>query len=225
MLVVRNVLRGGRQHGVHTALGICTGTMIHAAASALGIAVILATSSRAYNMVKLAGAVYLIWLGVRSIRDAVAGEGVEADEAHKAARAGSATRPVDRRRSLRSSFIQNVFNNLLYPKAAIFHLAVLPQFISVGHLLGLGGYVAFTDDLAGRVNCVLPADAEGAVRAADGHSLRERRVAVHAFGIQKVDGCHARPFLLLRCACRFGRRRPGRSSGLFTCKRAFPVIP
>ena len=73
MLVVRNVLRGGRHDGVVTTFGICSGLFFHAILSALGLSIILLHSATAFHLVKVAGACYLVWLGVQSLCGAVRG--------------------------------------------------------------------------------------------------------------------------------------------------------
>lgn len=120
MLVVRNVLRGGRRDGVVTTFGICSGLFLHAILSALGISIILMHSATAYHVVKIAGAGYLVWLGIQSLRGAVRG----------VPPAGGAERPVatdapPSRRCFREGLLCNVLN----PKVAVFYLALLPQFI------------------------------------------------------------------------------------------------
>jgi RhtB (resistance to homoserine/threonine) family protein len=118
LLVVRNVLRGGRRDGLATAFGICSGLYVHAFLSALGISVILLHSAAAYTALKIAGAAYLVWLGAQSLRSAARGT--------PRADAGNAPRArVPAWQSWREGFITNVLN----PKVIVFYLALLPQFI------------------------------------------------------------------------------------------------
>ena len=110
-VVVRTALVAGAAPARRTALGTASGLMVWGVASACGVAAVLNASAEAYTTVKLAGAAYLIWLGIQAIRHA---------GAHEAA--GSA-RPG-------SPFRQGLLCNLLNPKAGIFFTALLPQFVS-----------------------------------------------------------------------------------------------
>jgi RhtB (resistance to homoserine/threonine) family protein len=121
LLVVRNVLRGGRRDGLATAFGICSGLYVHALLSALGISMILMHSAAAYTALKIAGAAYLAWLGLQSLRSA-------ARERPHAAAGNARPAPVPAWRSYREGFITNVLN----PKVIVFYLALLPQFIGAG---------------------------------------------------------------------------------------------
>ena len=112
MLVVRNTLRGGRRDGWRTTLGITSGLVVHATLSAVGLSWILMRSATAFEVVRLAGAAYLVWLGVQSLRAAWRGRVVEA------APRVSEGRP----------FREGLLTNLLNPKVAVFYLAFLPQF-------------------------------------------------------------------------------------------------
>lgn len=67
LLVIRNVVARGRGAGIATAFGICCGLFVHATLSALGLSVLLAHSAWAYELVKVLGALYLIWLGLQSL--------------------------------------------------------------------------------------------------------------------------------------------------------------
>lgn len=121
-LVVRNTLRGGRDDGWATVAGICSGLFVHALLSALGVSAILAHSSTAFLALKIAGAAYLAWLGVQSLRSAARGS----DRAPPAAVAAPGRVPPAR------SFREGFLTNLLNPKVIIFYLALLPQFLSPG---------------------------------------------------------------------------------------------
>jgi threonine/homoserine/homoserine lactone efflux protein len=103
----------GRAAGLASAMGIAVGTMFHVAAATLGLSALLVSSSTAFQLVKFAGAAYLIYLGIRALRSR--------DAAMPDASA--------ERRSLRRIFGQGVLVNLLNPKTALFFLAFLPQFV------------------------------------------------------------------------------------------------
>ena len=114
-VVVRSALAGGARRGVATALGSATGLLVWGAATALGIAAVLAASAAAFTAVKLAGAAYLVWLGIQAIRHAGRADPPDA-------RGDAAGRTAAFRRGL--------LTNLLNPKAALFFTALLPQFLS-----------------------------------------------------------------------------------------------
>lgn len=120
-LVARSVLSRGRRAGYVTSLGVCTGLWVHAVASALGLSTILMTSAALFSAVKLAGAVYLVALGVLSLHRALR------PTPDPAVIASGATAADDRR-----AFVQGFLSNLLNPKVAIFYLTLLPQFIRPG---------------------------------------------------------------------------------------------
>ena len=118
MLVVRNVLRGGRRDGFFTSAGICSGLYVHALLSALGISVILLHSATGFALMKIAGACYLAWLGFNSLRSAA--RRVRAVDTAVVAKA-----TVTPTRCFREGFLTNILN----PKVIAFYLALLPQFI------------------------------------------------------------------------------------------------
>jgi len=130
-LVLRNVLRGGRTAGVVTTLGICCGLFVHATLSALGLSIVLMQSANAYLALKWAGALYLMWLGLGSIRDAIrGGDGgwSPLEPTTRNAPRGERGDPI----RLRDPFLEGLANNVLNPKVAVFYLAFLPQFIGPG---------------------------------------------------------------------------------------------
>jgi RhtB (resistance to homoserine/threonine) family protein len=121
-LVVRNTLRGGRDDGWATVAGICCGLFVHALLSALGVSALLAHSAAAFLALKVAGAAYLAWLGIQSLRCAARASPF----ADRAAAAAPGRAPPSR------SFREGFLTNLLNPKVIVFYLALLPQFISPG---------------------------------------------------------------------------------------------
>jgi RhtB (resistance to homoserine/threonine) family protein len=120
-LVVRNALRGGRRDGFATTLGISSGLYFHALLSAVGVSAVLAHSATAFLVLKAAGAGYLAWLGMQSLRSAL--RRAAPVETRAAAAAGV---PALR------SFREGLLTNLLNPKVIVFYLALLPQFIAPG---------------------------------------------------------------------------------------------
>lgn len=121
-LVIRNTSRAGMVDGCVTSLGICAGLFIHATFSAIGISAILAQSAELFQIMKMIGAAYLIWLGISSLRSLLkTGQGMNV--------AALSHTELSVKRSLREGFLSNVLN----PKTAVFYLAFLPQFINPEH--------------------------------------------------------------------------------------------
>lgn len=114
ILVMSRSVTQGQAAGVITALGISVGLMVHTLLATLGLGVILKTSEWLFFAVKIAGAAYLIYLGIQSLRSAK----------HSLALVGG------EHRSLRRLFLHGAISNVANPKIAIFYLAFLPQFVS-----------------------------------------------------------------------------------------------
>lgn len=125
-LVTRNAMAHGRPAALRTTVGISTGLLAWAVASAMGVAALLATSATAFTVVKIAGAVYLVWLGITTFRGRAPSGSSDSrgpDSPAVGSRGGI---------SGRMAFRQGLLTNLLNPKIALFYSTVLPQFISPG---------------------------------------------------------------------------------------------
>ena len=116
-LTVRNALLGGRRAGVATAAGVALGLAVWTAAASAGLAALLVASEPAFVAVKLAGAAYLVLLGLQTLVHAWRGRPVEGDGEREAAR----LRPGVALR-------QGLLNDLGNPKIAVFFTTLLPQF-------------------------------------------------------------------------------------------------
>lgn len=129
-LVTKNALQHGRAAAQATALGINVGISFWTIAAAAGLAAAVAASATAFTAIKLAGAVYLVYLGVRALLAS----------RHPSSDSSTGRRAV----SAATAFRQGVASNLLNPKIAVFFTSLLPQFVDGGHanareLLLLGG--------------------------------------------------------------------------------------
>jgi threonine/homoserine/homoserine lactone efflux protein len=122
LLVIRNTARGGVRDGIVTSLAICCGLFVHATLSAMGISLILLKSAWAFEVLKLCGAAYLVWLGANSLLAVRRGQGLPVSAVTSAGRVVPFWLP------LREGFLSNVLN----PKTIVFYMAFLPQFIAPG---------------------------------------------------------------------------------------------
>ena len=121
-LTIRNSLLGGRRGGILTALGVSAGQAVWALATSVGLAALIVAFEPAFVALKLAGAAFLVYLGVHALLRAIRGETAE---------------PRSVRRN--SAFRQGLVSNLGNPKMAVFFTSLLPQFgESFPALLGLG---------------------------------------------------------------------------------------
>ena len=124
VMVIRNTIRGGRIDGLVTSIAICSGLFVHAVVSAAGVSFILLQSASLFTMLKLAGAAYLIWLGLKSLRNAWG------RNTHATLTAGvTNTESNGLTPSLSRSFREGFLSNVLNPKTIVFYMAFLPQFI------------------------------------------------------------------------------------------------
>ncbi len=129
LLVVRTSVAHGRTGGYAAALGIITGCLAWGLATAVGLTALLTASHLAYDTLRIAGAGYLAWLGITALwrsrqqgrRD---GEMEAADTAADSANDGS--------RGRLAAFRAGLTTNLLNPKAGVFYMSLIPQFIPHG---------------------------------------------------------------------------------------------
>ncbi|MSM40957.1 MAG: LysE family translocator [Geobacter sp.] len=119
IFVMTQGIARGRRPAIITALGMCSGISVHTTAAAFGISALFYSSALAFNLVKYAGAAYLLYLAFRTLQDRSAVRLATADDRPAAA-------------LFRRGFIMNVLN----PKVALFFLAFLPQFVTpaAGHV-------------------------------------------------------------------------------------------
>lgn len=122
-LVTRNAFSAGRRAAWFTALGVGIGILGWACASALGVGSLLERSVVAFTVVKIAGALYLGWLGLHSL---LGGRHADVESADVGAR------PTLRRLGDRTALKQGVLGNLLNPKAGVIFVSILPQFVRPG---------------------------------------------------------------------------------------------
>jgi threonine/homoserine/homoserine lactone efflux protein len=145
--VIASAARGGRRAGIVAALGIGAGAMVHIFAAVLGLSAILASSQTAFDLIKYAGALYMLWIAFSLIRG-----GGSSNEAAP---------PVMPARLFRSAMLVNILN----PKVALFFLAFLPQFVDpaatmpAAQILCLGLWFDFAGTL---VNIAIATAAAGA---------------------------------------------------------------
>lgn len=114
LYIVAQSIDQGKSAGIVSTLGIAVGTLFHVAAAAIGISAILMSSVLVFNIVKYAGAAYLIYLGIKTL---LSREEIRSPQQIE-------------RKKLSRIFYQGIIVNLLNPKTALFFFAFLPQFIN-----------------------------------------------------------------------------------------------
>jgi threonine/homoserine/homoserine lactone efflux protein len=133
VLVLRHTLLGGARGGLAVVTGIAGGCLVWATATLAGLTALLAASEMAYGTVRIAGALYLLYLGVTTLWRTL-----------PRSRAGSTrgTQDVDQEamngekpHSLRAGFLTNLLN----PKVGVFYISLLPQFLPTGDASALWG--------------------------------------------------------------------------------------
>lgn len=124
-LVLKSSMGGGRKLFIATICGICVGLLFHATMSSLGLSAVLQKSAKMYSIIKILGAGYLIYLGIRGL--------------YEAWRMGQRTQNVSKSTGLDrqvlisplTEFRNGLLTNVLNPKVAVFYLTFLPQFVDI----------------------------------------------------------------------------------------------
>jgi threonine/homoserine/homoserine lactone efflux protein len=114
-VLTRGVSQGPRA-GMAAALGFASGCIFHTALAAVGIAALIRSSELAFDLVRYAGAAYLVWIGIQALRR----------------RSSFAVEGAQDVRTLATIYKQSVLGNMLNPKVTLFFLAFLPQFVNAG---------------------------------------------------------------------------------------------
>jgi threonine/homoserine/homoserine lactone efflux protein len=134
-LVLRAALTQSKPHAWASALGVGTGALAWGVAAAVGASALLAASEVAFTVLKLAGAAYMVFLGVRLL---VASFRKNVSELPAVERPGG---------SARAAFARGALTNLLNPKVGVFYVATIPQFLAVGVApLSMGLLLALVHD-------------------------------------------------------------------------------
>jgi threonine/homoserine/homoserine lactone efflux protein len=137
-LTIRNTLLGGRRSGVLTAAGVAAGQAVWTIAASVGLVALLSASQPLFLALRLAGAAYLVFLGLQSLRAALSRGAADAGVGS----AGVALAPG-------RAFRQGLVSNLANPKMVVFFTSLLPQFVTPG------GRVLLTLLLLGLAFCLL----------------------------------------------------------------------
>jgi threonine/homoserine/homoserine lactone efflux protein len=114
MFILAHGISGGRRSGLTAAAGMATGTVVHTAAAALGLSALLRAAPVALNVVRIVGAVVLLYLAIAALRSA---------------RTGAPMTAKGPKRTLRRTYLAAVLTNLANPKVVLFYLAFVPQFL------------------------------------------------------------------------------------------------
>ncbi|TCZ55950.1 LysE family translocator [Roseicella aquatilis] len=186
--VAARSLAGGRAEGVASSLGTGLGGMVHVLAGSLGVSALVLASAELFTAMKLAGAAYLVWIGLRTLRSARrnATAGPEGD---------AAAPPAGPRRAFRDGVLVEALN----PKTAAFFLAFVPQFLDPAR-----GQVALQFLALGTVSVALNTLADIGVACAAG-GLREGAAARPAL-IRRLRGASGAAMVALGLGLALARR-------------------
>jgi RhtB (resistance to homoserine/threonine) family protein len=130
LVVVRNLLRGGRRRAMAASLGVLCGLLVWVCLASLGLSALLRASHTGYELLRYVGGAYLVWIGVHSLRS----RGVAPDEAGAGA-------PRRYRPLLGTGFVSGLATDLLNPKVGVFFVTFLPSFVPHGTRVGVATLV------------------------------------------------------------------------------------
>jgi threonine/homoserine/homoserine lactone efflux protein len=126
LVVVRNLLRGGRRRAIATVTGVLTGLVVWVVSASLGLSALLRASHTGYDVLRYVGGAYLLWIGVQALRGrtAPAGDGADVVEPRRYG-------PL-----LGSGYVAGLATDLLNPKVGVFFVTFLPAFVPHGSDVG-----------------------------------------------------------------------------------------
>ena len=130
VLIGKTVPTSGKAAGFLNVAGFIVAFFLHGSLSILGISAILLASAKAFFIVKILGAAYLCWIGVKALRDAF--NGVPSERIYET---------TTNKRTLRYAFVEGFMTNALNPKVSMFYLAAFPQFIPIGEGAVISAFV------------------------------------------------------------------------------------
>ena len=183
LYIVTRSVEQGRRAGLVSVLGIHTGTLVHIAAAATGLSALLLASATLFDVVKLAGACYLVFLGISRL----------------VKRVPSTERALERA-SLGRVYGQGFVVNVLNPKTALFFVAFFPQFVADGHgpvavqILVLGAVFVILGMLSDSTYALVSGTLAGRLRArADRRGPRRQWSGIVLVGLGIVAATTRRP--------------------------------
>jgi threonine/homoserine/homoserine lactone efflux protein len=127
LVVVRNLLRGGRRRASATVLGVLSGLVVWVVSASLGLSALLRASHTGYDVLRYVGGAYLLFIGIQSVRGRTAPTGDETD----------VVAPRKRGPLLGSGYVAGLATDLLNPKVGVFFVTFLPAFVPRGTDVGL----------------------------------------------------------------------------------------
>lgn len=132
LVILRGLVRGGRRGGIVTAIGVLGGVLVWVFAAVVGLSALLRASEVGYTALKFAGAFYLVWIGVQSLRSIRRGHATAPDVATVA----GVVAPRHR-----SAFMSGFLSDVLNPKVGVAFVTFMPGFIPAGEPVALTSFV------------------------------------------------------------------------------------